>query len=128
MANPPGGPLSGGMEPVQNYAQRDIQEKKAAQQQQPVQREQQPPQEQQSSNRDVDKKALVADAIQKNLEQNERVKEARVEEAKKSRTVQTPEKQALAKLATDLAPKEDPNRDQQQQQKQQQRGGGGQEH
>src|SRR5664279_2342161 len=116
MANPPGGPLSGGMEPVQNYAQRDIQEKKAAQQQQPVQREQPPPQEKQSSNRED----LEAAARQKKLEQNERVKESRVEEAKKSRTVQTPEKQALAKLATDLAPKETPNRDQQQQQQKQQ--------
>ena len=82
--------MSGGREAVENYARRDIQEKKAAQQQQSVQREQPPPQEQQSSNRDVDKKALVEAAIQKNLEQNERVQEARVEEARKRQTVQTP--------------------------------------
>ena len=120
MANPPGGPLSGGMEPVQDYARRDIQEKKATQQQQPVQREQLPPQEKQSSNRED----LEAAARQKNLEQNDRVKEARAEEAKKSRTVQTPEKQALAEIAKDLAPKENSNRDQQQQlQNQQKRGG-----
>ena len=103
------------MEAQQDYARRDVQEKKAAQQ--PVQREQQPPQEKQPPNQEVDKKALVEAAIQKNLEQNERVKEARVEEAKKRS--QTPEKQALAEIAKDLAPKENPNRDQQQQQQKQ---------
>jgi hypothetical protein len=37
MANPPGRPLTGGMEPQQDFALRTVQEKQAAQQQQPAQ-------------------------------------------------------------------------------------------
>jgi hypothetical protein len=96
MANPPGGPLTGGMEAQQDFALRTIKEKQAAQPQQPVQREQPPAQEQKSVSSQADREA----AIQKNLEQNERVKEARVRE-----------------LAEKLAPT--PQREQQPQQQQQ---------
>ena len=105
MGKPPGGPLSGGMEAQQAWANETIREN-AAQRQQPAQEAERPQETPAPSQAD-----LTAAAIQRNLEQNERVAERNARE------------RALTEAAQALAPKENPNLDQQQLEQQRQRDG-----
>jgi len=101
MGNTPGGPLSGGMEAQQAWANETIREN-AAQRQQPAQEAQ---------------SAAPPTATPSVQEYNDLVAERNARE-------RAERLQALNAAAQDLAPKETPNQDQQlQQQQQQQRGG-----
>lgn len=115
MANPPGGPLSGGMEAQQDFARRTVQERQAAEQQQPVQREQ--PQQQQATPQD--REAAEAAARQKVLEENERVAQSRID-AKKAEQELADKQSYNQSMAQQLAPAPDANRQTQQQRQREQ--------